>query len=249
MSRKRTSDQAPTTAIKAKVQKNFTMGSLGEESGVLVPDPFQTQTKEHNYRFNIRQERKKKSDQLNIAETIWVDGKLIDRPKNLTVSYGVLLYKYEDGEHKYLLGKIPQGNSWTVFKGLPEDGETPDQTAIREFTEETSIPFPFEDFSKCKETKLFGRTSNKLLEINLVKAPENFSIATFDVDNVVKIDSGYMKGKPEIVEIQFLTKKQAVGGTPSKNKLVKVYASQVGILDHAQDFLEGQEQMKADESN
>lgn len=247
MSSKRTLDQM-STFMKKQRKIGFPFGRT--ESGNFDLEQAERQSNEHRYRFNMRQEREKTQGHITMPETIWVDGKLITRPKNLAVSFGILLYKEaEEGEYTFLLGKIPQGNAWTVFKGLPDDGETPHQTAIREFREETSIPFPFDDLSECKVTTLFGRTSNKLLEIYLVKAPENFSIAAFDVESIVKIDSGYMEGKPEIIEIQFLTKQQAVEGTKARKGLAKIYKSQIGILDHAQEYLKAIDSVKdSDES-
>ena len=222
--------------------KNFKKSgssNLGHtNSGDFDPDLLGVQEKQHRYRFNVRPENH-----------IWVDGELIRRPNNLSVSYGILLYKKEDAKFKYLLGLIPQGNAWTVFKGMPEEGETPEQTATREFKEETSIAFPFPDFSDCVETTLFGRTSKKLLEIFLIAAPENFDFSQFDIEQVVKIDAGYMQGKPEIIDIQFLTKQQAVEGTKAKGgKVAKVYKSQVGILEHAEEVLKGKEKVNASDS-
>lgn len=182
---------------------------------------------------------------------IWLDGKCIVRPTKSSISYGILMYKLDEennnSKFKYLLGLIPQRNAWTVFKGMPDVGETPQQTAIREFTEETSLPFPYpeEEFQNKVTTTLFGKTSKKLLEIYLVEAPANFSIAGFDIDRVIKIDGEYMKGQPEIVDIQFLTKDEAVNGTTvttSKGERnVTVYKSQKGIIEHADVFLRGRQ--------
>jgi len=245
-------------------------------------------------------------------DKIWVDGRYVDRPSSnsgVVTSYGILLYcdarrrlrrptpsDAEDSaaEYRYLLGLIPQGNAWTVFKGLPSppssrrgDGgggdddatktkrgttaETPSQTAMREFEEETSLRFPFAELKP--ETTLYGMTSNrrKLLEIYLVKAPGDWTTdgdhseepslpsppsicRKFDVDKVAKIDSGYMAGRPEIVEIRFLTLRQALGGVQVKvptttetaasstsgavkAKTAKIYKSQIGILERAEEFL------------
>jgi len=51
-------------------------------------------------------------------------------------SAGILPY---DGEH-FLLGK--QNGGWTTFSGKSKAGETPNDTAIREFAEETAGVFP-----------------------------------------------------------------------------------------------------------
>lgn len=237
--------------VSKKLQK---IGRVPPKCNEVEEEESSEQEKEHHYQFNIRDE-----------SHIWVDGKLIKRPTHVAVSYGILIYKKEedDGgntEYNYLLGLIPQGNAWTVFKGMPEEdgNETPEQTAMREFQEETSIPFPYPNLSsssgcnndhnkKIKATTLFGLTSNKkkLLEIYLVRAPETFSSSGFDKEKVVKIDSGYMQGKPEIIDIQFMTKQEAVEGfaTAGRKKTVKIYKSQIGILEHAEVFLQGQDRL------
>ena len=147
---------------------------------------------------------------------------------------------------EYLLGMIPQGNSWTVFKGLPESDERPEETAVREFEEETSLPFPYQrdewGKSGCPvKSELYGVTSTKkLLQIFLIPAPPGLDVSKFDVDEVVKIDgSGRFSGLPEIVEIRFLTKKQAIEGIRSKgkHKIAKIYKSQVSILERADRIL------------
>jgi 8-oxo-dGTP pyrophosphatase MutT (NUDIX family) len=186
------------------------------------------------------------------GDRILLNGKLVPRP-NCPTSYGILFYKQEDtSEIRYLLGLIPQGNAWTVFKGLPETDELPQETAVREFQEETSLTFPYPEWENCPiKTKLYGITSKKLLEIYLISAPLSSSssspgseldISRFNVDKVVKIDSGYMAGKPEIVEIRYLSMKQAIEGVPGRgmSKVAKIYKSQVGILEQAETILKRQ---------
>ena len=173
----------------------------------------------------------------NNSSKIWLNNRLVDRPKYPT-SYGILLYrkkKIEEEEvivennsnndnnnnnnnnnnsatcssstqrsrgeqFEYLLGLIPQGNSWTVFKGLPEgNNEQPEETAIREFEEESSLTFPYNnDNSNYNWDKkyeiLYGVTSTKkLLQIYLIPAPLDIDISKFDISNVVKIDKGIIK--------------------------------------------------------
>ena len=99
-----------------------------------------------------------------------------------------------------MLGLIPQGNSWTVFKGLPEgNNEQPEETAIREFEEESSLTFPYNNDNNNynwdkKYEILYGVTSTKkLLQIYLIPAPLDIDISKFDISNVVKIDKGIIK--------------------------------------------------------
>jgi len=233
-----------------------------DSNGTRTPSADGLGSEATNHSFDKEKQRRYQRNIRGCESRIWLDGELVDRPSRGVVSYGILLYKVDDDDahdskYKYLLGLVPQGNAWTVFKGMPEDdgSETPEQTAMREFEEETSIPFPYPTFSssnncagsEVKLTTLFGQTSNKkkLLEIYLVKAPADFSTAAFDKEKVVRIDSGYMKGKPEIIDIRFLTKRQAVEGTNLAGKVVKIYKSQVGILEHADVFLRARERREA----
>jgi len=199
---------------------------------------------------------------------IWLNNKLVVRP-NYTTSYGILLYREADASNdndkndndtddnegipsgvqttqfQYLLGLIPQGNSWTVFKGLPENNERPEETAMREFQEESSLDFPYktqDNWESCPvKAELYGVTSTKkLLQIFLIPAPPELDISKFNVDNVVKIDgNGRFSGVPEIIEIKFLTKKQAIEGIrgQGKNKVAKIYKSQISILERADTIL------------
>mmetsp|Transcript_46174 Transcript_46174/g.112842 ORF Transcript_46174/g.112842 Transcript_46174/m.112842 type:complete len:342 (+) Transcript_46174:71-1096(+) len=296
------------------------------------------------------------------SSKIWVGGRLVDRPSTYPTSYGVLFYRrrrlrhvvgggssgndhqqqLQHYEFQYLLGLIPQRNFWTVFKGMSEtadsngESESPFETAIREFEEESSLQFPYkynnnaddededededdgdkahegkkkqsydnndEDRRRCasdfvKEiwpppepttkttgsvpflsTVLHGVTSRrKLLEIYLLPDPDESIVTTecdnsdgtncpatpptgtldiskFDVDKVVKIDGEYMKGRPEIVQLAWLTKRQAVDdGTaavpssstnskndtkPSKSKPIKIYNSQISMIERADELLQ-----------
>jgi 8-oxo-dGTP pyrophosphatase MutT (NUDIX family) len=158
-----------------------------------------------------------------------------------------------DDEIRFLLGLIPQRNWWTVFKGLPDTNEqgvvveSPHETALREFQEETSIAWTGTLLNP--ELTLHGHVgagkNKKKLVIYLVQdgSGDNcncISTNQFDVSKVVKIDSGYMKGQAEIVAIQWLSYHQAMNGIMSadtNNKLAKIYTSQRGILEEAYKYL------------
>lgn len=198
---------------------------------------------------------------------IWLNNKLVPRP-NYPTSYGILFYHkagagietiqitkaitegrqgcsntVQNTEFRYLLGLIPQGNSWTVFKGLPEKNERPEETAMREFEEESSLCFPYNkiDYKSWPvKAELYGVTSTKkLLHIYLIPAPDELDASKFNVDKVVTIDSGRFSGLPEIIEIKFFTKKQAIEGVPGrgKTKAAKIYKSQISILERADAIL------------
>ena len=212
-------------------------------------------TKKHKIRETLDEAKSRK---------IWLNNKLVPRP-NYPTSHGILLYrlpesndnKNKDGdsdakklmnlfrsnEIRYLVGLTPQGNAWTVFKGLPEAKERSQETAAREFEEETSLKFPYDkgDWKTWPiQAELYGVTSTKkLLHIYLIPAPDDLEISKFDKDKVVKIDSGRFAGVPEIVEIKFMTKKQAIAGMVGrgKTKAAKIYKSQISILERADAIL------------
>lgn len=148
------------------------------------------------------------------------------------VSYGVLLYKTEAANVRYLLGLIPQRNWWTVFKGLPKNdaSEAPTETALREFAEETGTQNVLTQLQA--EHTLKGRAGKKDLVIFLQNG-SNVPEDCFNVNRVVKIDQGFMKGKPEIVKIKWLTFEEAMGGFDG----ARLYTSQQGILRQAQEYL------------
>jgi 8-oxo-dGTP pyrophosphatase MutT (NUDIX family) len=151
---------------------------------------------------------------------------------------------------------IPQKNWWTVFKGLPHSNdESPHETALREFHEETSIALTprhaFNPEATLHGTVGSGKNKKKLV-VYLIKdgnADDESSVCTnqFDVTKVVTIDSGYMKGHPEIVAIQWLSYREAMDGCSitttadtsvnNNNKPAKIYTSQRGILEDAYQYL------------
>ena len=184
--------------------------------------------------------------------------------QQVVTSYGVLLYRKVTCSHgqngaddknrnndnnkdktkkkiQFLLGMIPQRNWWTVFKGLPDNKEeSPYETALREFEEETGIPKGL--IPKIEpEHVLTGKVNkHKKLEIYLQNG-SNFDESKFDLNKVVKIDSGYMKGQPEIVKIRWLTFEEAlITGIDG----AKIYKSQQHILKQAHEFLVLQQQQQ-----
>jgi len=228
------------------------------------------------------EDNKNRIQNKNDESKILLNNKLVDRPSYPT-SYGILFYREQLIEDvvenknntnrktrrrkhfEYLLGLIPQRNSLTMFKGLPEGNERPRATAIREFEEESSLTFPYkknninnnnnrekeeEDYDFDWDNKyeiLYGVTSTKkLLQIYLLPAPSDLDISKFDIDKVMKIDNGFWAGKPEIVQLFFLTKNQAIKGTSTSTgnnnngkttKVARIYKSQISILERAETIL------------
>jgi hypothetical protein len=56
----------------------------------------------------------------------------------------------------------------------------------------------------------------------------------FDIDQVVKIDSGYMAGRPEIIDVKWLSLDQAMNGVHDGSK---IYKSQETILSQAYEVI------------
>ncbi|GKZ00888.1 hypothetical protein MPSEU_001040500 [Mayamaea pseudoterrestris] len=175
--------------------------------------------------------------------------------KGKVVSFGLLLYKCDSDQNiassssvassktkldiRFLVGLIPQRNWWTVFKGLPEGSETPYETAMREFKEETGILDASiisrlsASLEQQKSTTLHAKVgSSKDLHIFLVDGAF-VAESNFDSSRVAKIDQGYMKGKPEIIAIQWLSLEQALQGTNG----AKLYTSQHALLREAHQFV------------
>ena len=91
---------------------------------------------------------------------------------------GIIVTILHGGEENFLLCKRQEGKGvvyagmWSVPSGAIEDGETPEEGAVREFFEETQIVIPIEeielvevDSSKVdKDFHIFHYHSNKYFE-------------------------------------------------------------------------------------
>lgn len=135
------------------------------------------------------------------------------------VSAGVLPYKKDGGEIYFFLGQAPQ-KYWTSFKGHVEEGESEHDAARREFTEESSFPFT----GDLNDNYMIpGKTAKKDLKIWLVLMPQ-LNPAAFAVEKVSVINSGYLEGTPEIVD---------VGWFHASEAMTKVAKSQRSIIQNA----------------
>ena len=110
-----------------------------------------------------------------------------------TISAGIILFNNKDDTRKYLLLNYPTGH-WDFIKGKIEDGEKPNQTAIRETEEETGITnIEFIDGFK-EEIEYFFRADNNDIhkkvifflaktnsqEVNLSNEHQDFVWLNFD---------------------------------------------------------------------
>lgn len=120
---------------------------------------------------------------------------------------------------------------------MPEPNEAPHETALREFQEETGSSA----LTKLSPiATLTGSTGKKTLEIYLHEWTSSPDDIVFDVDQVVKIDTGYMAGRPEIIAIQWITLEQAMNGKDG----AKIYNSQESILSQAYKVIMQQQQQE-----
>ena len=128
-------------------------------------------------------------------------------------SAGIIPYKFEDGEIKFFLGH-PGGptnehrNYWALLKGGIENGEEPEDTAIREFQEESGIRLEEDEVKermwlvgtiKQREGKLVTAYALEVDDIDCEKCfsnmvsgedfPEMDRYAWFTIDEVVGVVS------------------------------------------------------------
>jgi len=89
-------------------------------------------------------------------------------------AYGICLYKYDENSIKVLLCKSANSiERWGFLKGVANAHETPEETAIREFKEESSISVSkdsLEDFfiqkNELKNIGIYLVNSDKILDLN-----------------------------------------------------------------------------------
>ena len=143
-------------------------------------------------------------------------------------SAGLLIYRRQaDGSMEVLLGHYggpfwanrDQG-AWTVFKGRGHPGETPRETAIREFEEETGWAAPPTPWLRLPRV----RTPHQVMDIWAVEAdfePAALRPGTFSME--WPRGSGRFREFPEIDRAQWFSISQARRKMP---------ASQRKLLDH-----------------
>ncbi|MYK56452.1 MAG: NUDIX domain-containing protein [Acidimicrobiia bacterium] len=143
-------------------------------------------------------------------------------------SAGLLIYRRNSsGAVEVLLGHYggpfwagrDQG-AWTVFKGRGHQGETPMETATREFEEETGWNAPPDPWLQLPEV----RTPNQIMNIWAVEAdfdPDALQPGTFSMEWPPR--SGTTREFPEIDRARWFAIPEA---------RVKVASSQRALLDH-----------------
>ena len=149
-------------------------------------------------------------------------------------SAGLLMYRRNHGTLELFIGH-PGGpknvhrdeGAWSIPKGEFETGETPFETALREFQEETGIPVPQTDFIPLGTIQ---QTGGKIVH---AWAFDGKSIPVDDVQsNLIEIEwpkkSGTMIQIPEIDRAEFF---------PTAVARKKLKARQVAFLDRLENAL------------
>ena len=148
-------------------------------------------------------------------------------------SAGLLIYRREPcGEIHVLLGHYGgpfwarrDRGAWTVFKGRGHEGETAEETAVREFEEETGWPAPSDSWLALPQV----RAANQIMNIWAVEAdfdPARLQPGMFSMEWPLR--SGKMRQFPEIDRAQWFSISEA---------RLKMPASQRVLLDHLSEVL------------
>ena len=134
-------------------------------------------------------------------------------------AYGICLYKKTKNSTKILLCKSVKSNDrWGFLKGVEIKGETVKQTALREFTEESSIPIQksfLEDFiyqkNELKDIGIYLVNANKIKSLDIYfnsdtlhdgyLSWENSKVKFFDIDSLPLIKKKQEKLIKELKKI------------------------------------------------
>ena len=132
-------------------------------------------------------------------------------------AYGICLYKQSKNTTKILLCKSVKSNErWGFLKGVALKGESSKETALREFTEESSIPMEksfLEDFiyqkNELKDIGIYLVNVNKIKSLDMYfnndtlhngyLSWENSKVKFFDIDSLPLI-----KKKQEKIALKIL---------------------------------------------
>jgi 8-oxo-dGTP pyrophosphatase MutT (NUDIX family) len=127
----------------------------------------------------------------------------------LLKAYGICLYKVEKESTKVLLCKSVQSlNRWGFLKGVQDSYETPIDTAIREFNEESSILVE----NDMLEEFVFQKNDEKdigiyLVNANKIKNLNDYFIEDTLLDNFLSWENSKVKFF-DINELPLIKKKQ-----------------------------------------
>lgn len=142
-------------------------------------------------------------------------------------SAGILLHRVVDGELQVLLGHMggpfwarKDEGAWSIPKGEPDDGEDPQATARREFTEELGVPVPEGELVPLGEVRQSGGKVVTAWALAADLDPERVVPGTFTLEWPPR--SGTVREFPEIDRVAWFSLAQA---------RVKVVKAQRELLD------------------
>ena len=151
--------------------------------------------------------------------------KYIDESNAAVVSCGILGFRNVDGKIDFLLGKPPNANYWTVFKGVKDTGEDEKSAAVREFEEE-ALGGVMGSFNGkfINDTPLMGSVGSgkrtKQLKIWIAEVamePSAFTPNT-NPEHVIKAPGQWFDGQPEIIKIEWFSAEEAINKMPKSQK-------------------------------
>jgi 8-oxo-dGTP pyrophosphatase MutT (NUDIX family) len=93
---------------------------------------------------------------------------------------GIIPYTIFNNEIYFLLGLEKSNNKWSGFVGKSEPGETPKQTAIREFNEETALIFNNISLENAKEPVIDITGTGKIVYLWFIEFPQNLLNVNFN---------------------------------------------------------------------
>ncbi len=104
-------------------------------------------------------------------------------------SCGAVVYCRTGGTERYLLIKNRRSSNWGFPKGHVEEGETPEQTALREIREETGLEVSLDaDFRSVSKYRI-GKYVEKLVEVFLAEAStEEVTMQSEELDDYIWLD-------------------------------------------------------------
>ena len=154
-------------------------------------------------------------------------------------SYGILVYKIEQGQASVLLAH-PSGpfwadkDSWTVPKGEPEQNESELATAKREFHEETGLSLDFDqpllDLGELRQSAV---KTNHIWAINADPNLDHFSSNNFELE--WPPNSGKRQSFKEVDRVAWFDLKSAK---------TKLFPSQRLFVDRLNSALEREQLLK-----
>ena len=133
--------------------------------------------------------------------------------KNYTLSAGVVIVRLCPDQPRYLM--LRAFNYWDFPKGVVEQGEDPQQAAIREVNEETGLTLTLENFR-------WGKGYQETAPYGLGKIARYYMAESLEGEPYIPINPTL--GKPEHEELRWVTYKEAQAILPPRLKAILNWA-------------------------